>query len=53
MPTTDQPSSETDLREHQDQLVRQLAVEQNSARLQSLSDELEAVQRQLEQLRRG
>lgn len=43
--------SETTLRERQDHLVRQLTVEQNTARLQSLSDELEAVQRRLEQVR--
>ncbi|MEG9247040.1 hypothetical protein V6S67_02995 [Arthrobacter sp. Soc17.1.1.1] len=48
-PTADQPVSEADLRERQDLLVRRLAVEQNTARLQSLSDELEAVQRLLEQ----
>jgi hypothetical protein len=49
MPNSDQPVSEADLRERQDLLVRRLAVEQNTARLQSLSDELEAVQRLLEQ----
>ncbi|OUM41177.1 hypothetical protein [Arthrobacter sedimenti] len=51
MPNTDLPTSETALRERQDSLVRALAVEQNTARLQSLSDELEAVQRRLEQVR--
>ncbi|MHA7210842.1 hypothetical protein [Arthrobacter sp. MDT1-65] len=49
MPNSDLPTSEAELRERQDLLVRQLAVEQNTARLQSLSDELEAVQRRLEQ----
>ncbi len=48
MPSEQRPS-EAELRERQDVLVRQLAVEQNTARLQSLSDELEAVQRLLEQ----
>ncbi|MHA7190438.1 hypothetical protein ACX80N_09135 [Arthrobacter sp. MDT2-16] len=48
MPNSE-PPTEAELREHQDALVRQLAVEQNTARLQSLSDELEAVQRRLEQ----
>jgi hypothetical protein len=51
MPNTDLPTSEAELRERQDSLVRALAVEQNTARLQSLSDELEAVQRRLEQVR--
>ena len=48
MPNSE-PLTEAELRERQDALVRQLAVEQNTARLQSLSDELEAVQRLLEQ----
>jgi predicted protein tyrosine phosphatase len=51
MSNSEQQISETALRERQDHLVRQLAVEQNTARLQSLSDELEAVQRHLEQIR--
>jgi hypothetical protein len=51
MPTSDQPMDETALRARQDLLVRELAVEQNTARLQSLSDELEAIQRRLEQAR--
>ncbi|WP_181033704.1 hypothetical protein [Arthrobacter sp. SX1312] len=50
MPSDPLPS-EAALRERQDLLVRELAVEQNSARLQALSDELEAIQRRLEQLR--
>ncbi|WDF33895.1 hypothetical protein PTW37_02945 [Arthrobacter agilis] len=41
--------SEAALRARQDLLVRELAVEQNGARLQALSDELEVVQRRLEQ----
>ena len=45
--------AETVLRERQDVLVRALSVEQNSERLQALSDELEAVQRRLEQVRHG
>ncbi|WP_160317591.1 hypothetical protein [Arthrobacter sp. RIT-PI-e] len=45
--------TETELRERQDVLVRALSVEQNSERLQALSDELEAVQRRLEQVRHG
>ncbi|WP_258062499.1 hypothetical protein [Arthrobacter sp. B0490] len=49
MPNSDLPTSEAELRERQDVLVRQLAVERNTARLQTLSDELEAVQRRLEQ----
>jgi hypothetical protein len=53
MPTSEQPTSETALRERQSHLVRELAVEQNTVRLQSLSDELEAVQRLLEQGRDG
>ncbi|MHA7283605.1 hypothetical protein [Arthrobacter sp. TMS2-4] len=48
---SDLPTSESALRERQDLLVRELAVEQNSARLQTLSDELEAIQRTLEQRR--
>ncbi|BBE21758.1 hypothetical protein MN0502_06410 [Arthrobacter sp. MN05-02] len=51
MPNSESQTSEAALRERQDQLVRALAVEQNTARLQSLSDELEAVQRRLEQAR--
>jgi hypothetical protein len=51
MPTSDQPMDETALRARQDLLVRELAVEQNTARLQALSDELEAIQRRLEQAR--
>ncbi|MGV0111314.1 MULTISPECIES: hypothetical protein [unclassified Arthrobacter] len=50
-PTTDQPMDETALRARQDLLVRELAVEQNTARLQALSDELEVIQRRLEQAR--
>lgn len=51
MSTSDQQPTEAALRERQDFLVRQLAVEQNMDRLQSFSDELEAVQRRLEQVR--
>ncbi len=51
MPISEQQPTEAELRERQDYLVRQLAVEQNTARLQSFSDELEAVQRFLEQVR--
>ncbi|WP_189636303.1 hypothetical protein [Arthrobacter sp. NamB2] len=51
MPISEQQPTEAELRERQDYLVRQLAVEQNTARLQSFSDELEAVQRLLEQVR--
>lgn len=51
MATHDLPTTEPELRERQDHLVRLLAVEQNTARLQALSDELEAVQRRLEQVR--
>ncbi|WP_191932036.1 hypothetical protein [Arthrobacter bussei] len=51
MPTSDQPMDETALRARQDLLVRELAVEQNTARLQALSDELEVIQRRLEQAR--
>jgi hypothetical protein len=51
MPNSDLPLTEAALRERQDVLVRELAVENNSARLQSLSDELEAIQRRLEQAR--
>jgi hypothetical protein len=51
MPHSDQPMTETDLRARQDLLVRELSVEQNTARLQALSDELEIVQRRLEQAR--
>jgi hypothetical protein len=51
MPNSDQPMTETDLRARQDLLVRELAVEQNTARLQALSDELEIVQRLLERSR--
>ncbi|WP_182977035.1 hypothetical protein [Arthrobacter cheniae] len=51
MPNSDLPPTEAALRERQDLLVRELAVENNSARLQSLSDELEAIQRLLEQAR--
>jgi len=51
MPTNDQPMSEAELRERQDVLVRALSVEQNTERLQAFSDELEAVQRRLEQVR--
>lgn len=42
---------ETQLRERQDRLVRHLTTEQNTNRLRALSDEPEAVQRRLEQLR--
>ncbi|MFC3298401.1 hypothetical protein FJV46_02285 [Arthrobacter agilis] len=62
-PSSDDPSSQTPggdspgsghvseaaLRARQDLLVRELAVEQNGARLQALSDELEVIQRRLEQ----
>lgn len=51
MPNSDLPTSEVTLRARQDALVRELAAEQNSARLQTLSDELEAIQRRLEQRR--
>lgn len=51
MTTSELPISEAELRERQDVLVRELAVEQRTERLQSLSDELEAVQRRLEQVR--
>ncbi|WP_208740631.1 hypothetical protein [Arthrobacter agilis] len=51
MPNSEPQTSEAALRERQDHLVRTLAVEQNTERLQSLSDELEAVQRRLEQAR--
>lgn len=51
MSNSQQPGTEDGLRERQDLLVRELAMEQNTARLQSLSDELESVQRRLEQVR--
>lgn len=51
MTDNDLPTGEAALRERQDILVRALAVEQNSARLQDLSEELETVQRRLEQVR--
>ena len=51
MPSDESPIPESRLRERQDHLVRQLTTEQDTNRLQALSDELEAVQRRLEQLR--
>jgi hypothetical protein len=51
VPSDETPMSEGELRERQDYLVRQLTVEQNTHRLQVLSDELEAVQRYLERVR--
>ncbi|WP_155850283.1 hypothetical protein [Arthrobacter sp. Br18] len=49
MPTPELPATVTGLRARQDDLVRALAVENSTATLQSLSDELEAIQRRLEQ----
>lgn len=46
-----EPRSEAALRERQDELVRILTVENNTARLAQISGELEAVQRRLEEIR--
>ncbi|MBG6216853.1 hypothetical protein IWX75_001307 [Arthrobacter sp. CAN_A6] len=49
MATFELPTTVSGLRARQDELVRALAVENSTATLQFLSDELEAIQRRLEQ----
>ncbi|WP_155850086.1 hypothetical protein [Arthrobacter sp. H41] len=49
MPTPELPTTVSGLRARQDELVRALAVENSTGRLSALSEELEAIQRRLEQ----